>query len=547
MSNTRPVSILRYNAENMRNNGAPQDVIAKYLADNGSSFQQIMSVPVPTQDVLDRALASEKDGSFAERRNIIEESQKRNTENYEKIAKNEVRLGKARALGSGLLYDFADEAESAMTGQPLAEIKAERQKFAQEHPVANVAYGFAGALANPVRIPFANPAVTTLGKMGQSAAQAGLYGTLYGLGSGDGIEDRVKQALKQGAMSAAIGGAATGAWELGKKALSGPVVDAVGKASGVGGETLRRGYDAGKRGSKIYLDTMRKNADVYDVVGDVDKVIRQMERERGAAFNATLPKDKSFKISKDSVVEALKKAQGEISGVTEGVDDAALKAVQKAQKLMENVDKNGGLTFQNALDMKKGLDSIIGPLSRAGEDNAVRILKPVQNELVRTMTDKVPEYATARQNFQKASDVIGAIKDAFQSKNKTAELRNLQSITRDSVAAAQGGKLQLGKILDAASDKRILDAVAGNQAQQWWPRDILRNAIGVGGIAGSKLLGSSVFTPTAALTIPAMSPRLSGEIAYGLGWLANKGGNMANKFNVDAGVAQLYQALRNIR
>lgn len=560
--NKRPISILRYNAENMRKNGAPQEVIAKYLADNGSNFQQIMSVRMPTKEILDRALASEQDGSFAEKaakaRQITDESQARKDEYEKSIENKENWLGRVRAFGNGLTFGLEDEIENAMGGAPREQIRQEQKQWAQEHPIANVGYNVAGAMFNPVKLPIGK-GVTLAGKMGRGAAQSGLYGALYGFGSGEGgLAERTKNAAKEGTAGAVVGAAVPLVTE-GVKKVGGALVEGVGKASGAGGETLKRGYDAGKRGSQTYLDAMRKKSSVYDVVDDVDNAVRQMERERGAAFNAALPKDRSFMIPQDRVVEALNNAKNEISGVTAGVDDTAAKALAKAQKLMNNVNKNGGLTFNNALDMKKGLDSIVEPLKSSGEKNAVRILTPIQSALKQTMTESVPEYAAANKEFSKASKLINAIKDAFQSKNPTTELRSLQSITRDSVAAAQGGKLELGNILDNVSNKRILDAVAGNQVQQVLPRDFLRGAFGVGSIAGSSLLGSSALAPTAAITIPAMSPRLSGEAAYWLGRGVGSAGNVLNKVdkfipsviprpnNADAAAVQLYEALKNTK
>ena len=119
IENTRPVGILRYNAEVMRNNGAPQEVIAKYLKDNGSSFMQISAVPHPNDEQVARMLQSEKDGTFAAGKKTIADAAeriKKAESNTEKLA---IAQGIFRGIGDGLLWGTADEIESAIMGAIL--------------------------------------------------------------------------------------------------------------------------------------------------------------------------------------------------------------------------------------------------------------------------------------------------------------------------------------------------------------------------------------------------------------------------------------------
>ena len=130
MTLKRPVGILRFNAEVMRDNGAPKEVIEKYLTDNGSSFTQIAAVPTPNENELQRMLASEKDGSFA---TIVKEAQvasERAKSASAKLEKLKNIQGAARSFAGGLFLNTADEIESALTGQPVEQIRAEQKQFA---------------------------------------------------------------------------------------------------------------------------------------------------------------------------------------------------------------------------------------------------------------------------------------------------------------------------------------------------------------------------------------------------------------------------------
>lgn len=524
MNNTRPVGVLRYNAEIMRDNGAPKDVIAKYLADNGSSFEQILAVPKPNDNELARMLESEKDGTFAAGQEKLAQAQKAVETDKKIIDALGVAQGTARSFGNGLLFNMADEAESALTGQPVVDIRAEQKDFTQKHPVLSIGAGVGGALANPISraLPAAKGTVLgsqTLAKSLMGLAQGAGYGALYGFGEGDGAADRLSKAKTGAEWGGAIGGSLPWVVE-GIKAAGRLGADVAGQASGAGGESLKRAYDAGTRNSETFKNAMRGKSGVYDVVDDVDNAVRSLEKARGQAFQNSLPKNKhTLLLSDKAVKEAFNKATGEISGVTAGVDDVAANALTKVDKLLTNAKYNGGLTFDNAMEIKTAIDGIIEPLSRAGEKNAIRIIKPIQNALKQTMVEAGPEYATALKEFSKSSKIIDALKGAFTSKDPTTELRKIQGITRQSVAAAQGGKQELGKLLDAVSGKKILDAVAGGQTQQLIPRDPLRAGGAVATALSTRALSAN---PLGVLSTLAFSPRASGEIAFALGRAASK-------------------------
>lgn len=537
MNNTRPVGVLRYNAEIMRDNGAPQDVIAKYLADNGSSFDQILAVPSPNENELERMLASEKDGTWAAgqaKYNDIAANVEADKRNIDRLA---VAQGIARGFGNGLLFGTADEIESGLTGQPVNEVRAEQTAFTQKHPVLSIGSNVVGAIANPISraIPV-NPNASLGAKILSGAAQGAGYGAAYGLGEGEGsLANRVKNAGKMATTGAVIGGVMPVAVE-GIKAVGRGIADVAGLTSGAGGESLKRAYDAGTRNSQTFKNAMRGKSGVYDVVDDVDKAVRTLERNASAKYKAMLPDNGStLKLPDADFKAALNKATKSISGVTAGVDDTAANAVNKVHKLAQNIKLNGGMTFDNALEAKKAIDGIIEPLAHSGEKNAVRLLTPIKNALNETLEKAVPEYGGARAAFRADSKLIDSIKSALTSKDPTTELRKLQGITRQSVAAAQGGKQELGRILDEISGGKILDAIAGGQVTQYLPRDPVR-ALAAGGAAMSTAALNA--NPLGVAALPAFSPRLSGEIAYALGRASSK----LPVTNTNA-MLQLYDAL----
>lgn len=396
-----------------------------------------------------------------------------------------------------------------------------QKQFEREHPVAAITGNIGGALANPFTriVPVAKEA--SLGsKVVSGALQGAGYGGIYGFNEGEGnLENRLKNMRKTATTGAVVGGAIPVAVE-GIKAAGRAAADVVGGTSGAGGESLKRAYEAGTRNSETFKNAMRGKSGVYDVVDDVDKAVRTMERNASAKYKAMLPDNgATLKLPDTQFKDALKKATDSISGITSGVDDTASKAINKVHVLAKNIKLNGGMTFDNALEAKKAVDGIIEPLSRAGEKNAVRLLTPIKNALNETLEQAIPEYSGARAAFRADARLIDMIKSALTSKDPTTELRKLQGITRQSVAAAQGGKQELGKVLDKVSGGKILDAIAGGQVQQWVPRDPLRLGGAVTTALSTKALSAN---PFGVLTTAAFSPRLSGELAFALGRAASK-------------------------
>lgn len=538
--NTRPVGILRYNAEKMRDNGAPANVISQYLADNGSSIEEITAVPTPNPQELERMLASEKDGSFAKlRKDAVDAAAQadKSRRNTERLA---TAQGVARGFGNGLLWGFADEIESGLTGKDVNQIRAEQQQFADDRPVMNIGSTVVGAIANPTGAIGGAARGATLGtKIVRGALQGAGQGALYGFGAGeDGIENRIASALDSAKAGAVIGGAVPVVAE-GIKAAGRGIANITGLTSGAGGESVKRAFDAGRRNSQTFKTAMRGSNNVFNVVDEADDAIRKMERARSEAFKKTLPQNgNGIMLPIDDVNAAFNNSMNQITGVTRGVDDVAENALRKVQRLAQNVNKAGGLNFNNAMEMKKAIDGIIQPLERAGEKNAVRLIQPIQSALKSTMVKAVPEYSNALSGFAEASQTINAIKKALSmGTNPTTELRALQGITRQSVAAAQGGKQQLGRILDEVSGGKILDEIAGGQVSSWLPRDIMR-ALGAGGAAIST---SALNTnPLALPAVLSFSPRAVGEAAFALGRAASKTPQVT-----PGTIARIVEALRN--
>lgn len=174
----RPVGILRFNAERMRDNGAPVEMIEQYLADNGVDFNVISAVPTPNENERARMLASEQDGSWTKGQQELENAAAKAEKSREKLETLQGVQGGVRSFGNGLLLNYGDELESYLTGQDVDEIRKEQSDWSRKNPTLDLALGIAGGVA---------PTLAGFGAGGATMGKTALTRMLMGAGTGAGL------------------------------------------------------------------------------------------------------------------------------------------------------------------------------------------------------------------------------------------------------------------------------------------------------------------------------------------------------------------------
>lgn len=174
----RPVGILRFNAERMRDNGAPVEMIEQYLADNGVDFNVISAVPTPNENERARMLASEQDGSWKKGQQEFEDATVKAEKSREKLETLQGIQGGVRSFGNGLLLNYGDELESYLTGQDIDQIRQEQSDWSRRNPTLDLALGITGGIA---------PTLAGFGAGGATMGKTALTRMLMGAGTGAGL------------------------------------------------------------------------------------------------------------------------------------------------------------------------------------------------------------------------------------------------------------------------------------------------------------------------------------------------------------------------
>jgi len=324
-------------------------------------------------------------------------------------------------------------------------------------------------------------------------------------------------------IGAMIGGALPGAVKVAgsvgnmiNKAGTGLVKNSLGISTGTGAESVKTAYQAGKEGGTNFLDNMRGNVPMTEVLDSAKSALGQMRLDRADAYRKGMAG-----VSADKTVI-------DFAPIDQAV--ASLKSMgnYKGQVINKNssgiVDEISGLVNQwKGLDpaefhTPEGLDALkqaisdirdttqFGTAARKAADTAYNAVK---GEIV----SQAPTYSKVMKDYSQASETLSEVERALSLGNKAAadtSMRKLQSLMRNNVNTNFGNRVELAKTLES-NGAEILPAVAGQAMNTWTPRGIQGAVIGGAGGMGA------IMNPSTLLALPFTSPRLVGEAAYGLG------------------------------
>lgn len=302
---------------------------------------------------------------------------------------------------------------------------------------------------------------------------------------------------------------------LAGKAVSGLAKNILGMTTGAGAETFGTAFQAGRTGGTSFLDNMRGNVPFTDVLDGAKDALSKMRIERGNQYRSGM-----LDIANDkSVID--------FTPIDRAVNSLTTMGSYKGQVINKNaagtVDEITGLANQwKNLDPKEyhtpeGLDALkkaIGdirdaaPFGTPGRKAADTAYNAVKSQIEM----QAPTYSKVMRDYSKASETLTEIERSLSLGNKAAadtSMRKLQSLMRNNVNTNYGNRLGLANTLEGQGAD-ILPAVAGQAASSMTPRGLQGLAATGAGLAG-------FMNPATLAALPFTSPRLMGELSYGMG------------------------------
>lgn len=258
--------------------------------------------------------------------------------------------------------------------------------------------------------PGANLLTRAIGGSISGAATAGLANP----------EDAGMGAVFGGALPVAVKGVGV-AGDLVRRGTAGLVKNTVGLTSGVGGEAVGAAYNAGRTGGTSFLDNMRGNVPLTDVLDEAKAALSQMRMQRAAEYRQGMTGVSADKTvidfaPIDSAVASLK-SMGNYKGQV--INKNASGAVDEISGLVnqwKNLDPAEFHTPEGLDALKQAISDIrdttqFGTAARKAADTAYNAVK---NEI----TKQAPSYAKVMKNYTAATETLQEVERALSLGNK---------------------------------------------------------------------------------------------------------------------------------
>jgi hypothetical protein len=376
----------------------------------------------------------------------------------------------------------------------------------------------AAALRIPGLAARAPGAIRALGNIGQGAMQGGAAAGLTSSASDAPL-------MQQVGLGAAMGGAipaAAAAWKTGKSVLKGTI----GEATGAGSQSLSSAYTAGREGGdagKAFTDSMRGRVPMEQVVAEAKGALTNLRQQRSKAYKSGM-----VDISKDATILDFKPVDDALSSSIKSFKgrDISTKTADVRKEIGDVVAEWRALD-PSEYHTPEGFDALkqqIGEIKESLPFGPARTYADgVYNSLRSTIAKQAPVYDKVMRDYSEASAEIAAIEKELSLGNKVnpnTALRKLQSVLRDNANTSWGKRADYAKVLSDAGAPNLIPSLAGQALGTPIPRGLAK-------FADAGLAATAAYTnPMSLMALPAASPRLMGEAAYGLGSAARHAGGM---------------------
>jgi len=323
------------------------------------------------------------------------------------------------------------------------------------------------------------------------------------------------------------------------------VKSGLGLKTGVGTEPLTQAVQAGREGNQVFLENMRGDVPILNVLDDAKANLSQMNLNKQKDYRSGMVNIKNDKSVLDlsKVEDALKNAENTIDFKQSGIPKDA-KAVEVLKNIRIKIDKWKNLdpveyhTPEGLDHLKQSLWEDFGKLGRE-EKTAYSAGKQVYDSVKIEISKQAPTYAKVMKEYTDASELTKEIERALslgQTASADTAIRKLQSLMRNNVNTNYGQRLNLAQQLENAGGRDLMPALAGQALSSKLPRGMagatLAGTPGVAYLVGNTIGGPMLGAVGAGMDILASSPRLAGEASYKYGQLANaltQGGQAVSK------------------
>lgn len=315
------------------------------------------------------------------------------------------------------------------------------------------------------------------------------------------------------------------------------VTNTLGATTGTGGRAVQEAYQAGRNGGaagQAFLDNMRGNIPVEDVVREARDAVGALRQQRAAEYQAgigtTIRGDPTV-LDFTPINNAIRQAArvGQFRGKT------TIGGAERVWRRIEDVVDDWRTSDPAQFHTAEGLDALKQRINNLQFDEdlravagpgtpGARIVGAVRQAISGQINAQAPGYAHVMRDYTAASETLREMETGLSLGRRATidtALRKLQSILRNNANTNYGQRVRMGELLDQQTGGTLMPSLAGQAMSSALPRG-LSQASDIMAIGGAALAGH----PAALAAAPFTSPRLVGEGAY-LAGSANRAASAA--------------------
>jgi muramidase (phage lysozyme) len=293
--------------------------------------------------------------------------------------------------------------------------------------------------------------------------------------------------------------------------------EGAGFTTGAGGSAIREAAQSGFVGGEkanAFLDQLRSNAPVENVVNTAKSAVAEMRDQRANAYRSgmvDIKNDKSI-LSFDKIDDIL--ANKQEVGMYKGqiIQPSTVETWQEINQAVQNWKRLDPAEFHtpeglDRLKMRIGDIRDNAPFGTPARNVADAAYNAIKNEI----NTQAPGYAKVMKDYELASNTLKDIESSLslgKKANIDTSVRKLQSIMRNNANTNYGRRVEQAQMLEGAGAETLMPQLAGQALSSWTPRSLQ----GIG--SAITAAGSAVTNPYYLASLPLTMPRVVGETAY---------------------------------
>jgi len=362
-----------------------------------------------------------------------------------------------------------------------------------------------------------------LSKVGAGLGYGALGSAMTPDVKGENADEVMQNRVDRGVIDTLIGGAIPAATGLVK-----PVVNTLGKGAseilgmttGTSGDVIREAYKAGKKGTEEFVENMRGQAPVTDLLESAQSALSTMKQARKDAFKEGFDSTKKNQVFLDfnPIEEKFKNTIKDLNYTGVGgvevskVGKKTSSEIGEIQKLINEWKSKPEVHTAEGLDaLKRRIDDL---WSNDMSKEAKSVLTQTRGAVKNTIVKQDKNYAKTMRDYEDSLSIEREIEKALGLGDKTAAdtaIRKLQSLGRNNANTNYGYRQQLADVMRKETGVDLMPTLAGQSLNTLVPRGL------AGKLAGTFNLGAGAVNPALWATLPFQSPRAMGEAMYAAG------------------------------